>query len=194
MLNILLSTCLTHVNSHLSGKLLNATLALLLCQPTLQVHKPSRQREAQTSDAQPCKKTKHAGGNCCQVPETAFLCSSLHSTATWHWVPALPQVRWLMQRELTCWAHYGLRNRFPLVSLGYSSFKFRLSFSHCRRSCEMQSCKAVPGDLGSLLMKPGEEGGQHWPVCAALPPSRFCALPGVCSSSSPCSWLSLALG
>lgn len=63
MLNTCVRYLLNKINPHLSGKLLNAMLVLLLCQPTLQVHKPSRKTEDQTSDAQPRKKTQRAAGN-----------------------------------------------------------------------------------------------------------------------------------
>ena len=75
------------------------------------------------------------------------------------------------------------KGMFCLVSLGYSSFKFRLSFSHCRKGHETQSCKAVAGELGSLSPKPrgGRRSAQHSvcsPAALLLPHSASASHPG----------------
>lgn len=120
---IMLNTCvrylLNKINSHLSGKLLNAMLVLLLCQPTLQVHKPSIERQRikhqMLSHARKHDVLRETTSRSLRQHFSALPCTALLPGTESQCYPSEGGRGRLMWRELTCWAHYRSRNRFPRI-------------------------------------------------------------------------------
>lgn len=82
------------------------------------------------------------------------------------------------------------------LRLGTAVLNSGLALATAERAVERRAVKQLLVNLVLYCRSCREEGGQHSAVCAALPPSRFHALPPPCmwDSSSSYSWLSLALG
>lgn len=171
---------LLRVNSHLSGKPFNATLALVLC--------PRTSGGSQTKYTDGDTTSRSLREHSLLMPaQNSYL--EPHPSAT----PARGSgvidakgINWLSCLQILQQVSKGsspVRNTLP-VSLGCSRFKFRLRFNACRNGCERQSCEAAAGDLGSLSAQPqgGRRSAQHSTRSPATLPLPPCAQ----GSSSPC--------
>lgn len=174
MLNIRVRHLL-RVNSHLSGKAFNATLALVLCPRT----SGGSQTKYTDGDTTSRSLREHSllipAQNCYLEPHPSATPARGSGVIDAKGINLLSCLQILQQVSK---GSSPVRNTLP-VSLGCSRFKFRLRFNACRNGCGRQSCEAAAGDLGSLSAQPqgGRRSAQHSTAHAALPPSCFHLVP-----------------